>query len=208
VIFEVRPKRQRFDEYLALAKSLKPAIEAIDGFIAVDRLASKRQPEKLLSLSDWRDEKALIRWRTLGEHHAAQERGRFEIFADYRLRVGEVVADTSPTAETAPREQRFDETETGDAKAVTITEFLQEPGADFVPLREGENGAVDTELFESIYQPGKLVLLVSWRDRDTANRWTPQGAAAGPSRHRTVRIIRDYGMNDRREAPQYYPPVK
>jgi hypothetical protein len=26
-------------------------------------------------------------------------------------------------------------------------------------------------------------------------------------RHRVVRIVRDYGMFDRREAPQYYPEV-
>jgi hypothetical protein len=28
------------------------------------------------------------------------------------------------------------------------------------------------------------------------------------SRLRHVRVVRDYGMFDRREAPQYYPPVK
>jgi hypothetical protein len=27
-------------------------------------------------------------------------------------------------------------------------------------------------------------------------------------RLRRVRIVRDYGMFDRREAPQYYPPVE
>jgi len=25
---------------------------------------------------------------------------------------------------------------------------------------------------------------------------------------RHIRVVRDYGMFDRREAPQYYPPVK
>src|SRR5215470_9922268 len=96
VIFEVEPKPERFDDYLALAKQLKPRLEAIDGFIDIDRLESRRTKGRLLSLSIWRDEKAVVRWRSHGEHHGAQEKGRFEIFADYRLRVGEVTADSHP----------------------------------------------------------------------------------------------------------------
>ena len=197
VIFEVRPRPDRFDDYLAIAHSLKPIIEAIDGFIANDRFRSQRQPNKLLSLSDWRDEKALVRWRTVGEHHAAQERGRVEIYEDYHLRVGEIVADTSATP---AREQRLDETETGAAKAVTISEFSSAAAI------AAPDGAVDAERFESIYRPGRMALLVSWRDRDAAARWKPRLGAE--TRHRVVRVIRDYGMHDRREAPQYYPPVR
>ena len=99
VIFEVQPKRERFDDYLNLAKSLRPQLEAIDGFIDIDRFASKRTEGRVLSLSIWRDEKAVIRWRTHAEHHGAQEQGRFEIFEDYRLRVGEITADTAPPPE-------------------------------------------------------------------------------------------------------------
>src|SRR5215469_9982664 len=109
VIFEVQPKKERFDDYLALAKALKPKLEAIDGFIDIDRLASQRTAGRLLSLSIWRDEKAVIRWRTHAEHHAVQERGRFEVFEDYRLRVGEITADSVSGG--APVQQRFDETQ-------------------------------------------------------------------------------------------------
>ena len=94
VIFEVQPRPERFDDYLAIAKSLRPEIERIDGFIDNERFESTRARGKLLSLSTWRDEKALIRWRTLAVHHRAQERGRFAIFAAYHLRVGEIVADS------------------------------------------------------------------------------------------------------------------
>ena len=83
VIFEVQPKKEKFDDYLALAKFLKPKLEATEGFVDVDRFASARTEGRVLSLSIWRDEKAVIRWRTQGEHHGAQERGRFEIFSDY-----------------------------------------------------------------------------------------------------------------------------
>ena len=51
VIFEVLPKKERFDDYLALAKQLKPKLEAIDGFIDIDRLESKRTSGRLLSFS-------------------------------------------------------------------------------------------------------------------------------------------------------------
>src|SRR5947208_1461687 len=64
VIFEVRPKKERWDEYLALAGQLKPKLEAIDGFVENERFASKREEGRLLSLSIWRDEKAVIRRRT------------------------------------------------------------------------------------------------------------------------------------------------
>src|SRR5580704_14853826 len=98
VIFEVVPKQERWDEYLDLAKLLKPEIEQIDGFIDNERFESKRTKGRLLSLSVWRDEKAVIRWRTLAVHHQVQEKGRFEVFQDYRLRVGEFTADSRPPA--------------------------------------------------------------------------------------------------------------
>ena len=74
--------------------------------------------------------------------------------------------------------------------------------------KTGCDGIVDQEVFESIYNPGKLLLLVSWKDAAPVGRWKPKAVAAGELRHRRVRIIRDYGMTDRREAPQYYPPVQ
>ena len=99
VLFEVQPHPERFDEYLGIAKLLRPELEAIDGFIDNTRFASARTPGRLLSLSTWRDEKSLIRWRTHATHHdQGQRRGRFEIFADYRLRVAEVTQDSHPPA--------------------------------------------------------------------------------------------------------------
>ena len=62
-------------------------------------------------------------------------------------------------------------------------------------------------MFESIYNAGKLVVLASWRDADAAAACTPEKLDAASVRHRRVRIIRDYGMFERREAPQYYPEV-
>jgi heme-degrading monooxygenase HmoA len=219
VIFEVQPKQERFDEYLSLAKSLKPRLEAIDGFIDIDRFATKRTKGRVLSLSTWRDEKAVIRWRTQRDHHSVQEKGRFEVFEDYHLRVGEVTADSAPPKGLAVEQQRFDTTETGQAKVVTVTEVvLQDDSAlgakadqlgAHLGLRTGSDGLVDQQAFESIYHPGKFLLLAAWRDSDAAKSWSPTRPDAAISvRHRQVRIIRDYGMFDRREAPQFFPEVK
>jgi heme-degrading monooxygenase HmoA len=216
VIFEVRPKKERFDDYLALAKQLKPKLEAIDGFIDNDRFKGQRDPALLLSLSTWRDEKAVIRWRTHGEHHGVQEKGRFEVFEDYHLRVGEIAADSAPPHGLAIVQQRLDETSVGASKAVTISELS--PTADKKPVsaelardlglpQTGAEGVVDQQTFESIYTPGKLLLLVAWTNAAAAERWHPRAPAEGRLRHRRVRVIRDYGMSDRREAPQYYPDV-
>ena len=217
VIFEVQPRKEGFDEYLGLAKALRPRLDAIDGFIDIDRLGSKRIDGRVLSLSIFRDDKAVTRWRTQAEHHGAQGRGRFEIFEDYRLRVGEIFADSAPPQGHAIVQQRFDATETGDAKVVTISEIVTEPGtlgaapdalASLLGLAPGTPGLIDSEAFESIYVPGKLLLLAGWRDPDAAAAWSPtQPDAARSLRHRRVRVLRDYGMFDRREAPQFYLDV-
>jgi heme-degrading monooxygenase HmoA len=93
VIFEVEPAPAQRQAYLDTAAALRAELEAIDGFISVERFASLAQPGKLLSLSFWRDEEAVRRWRNLASHREAQARGRQGVFRDYRLRVAEVVRD-------------------------------------------------------------------------------------------------------------------
>src|SRR6478609_11287640 len=122
VIFEVQPKSDRWDQYLDLAKRLRPELERIAGFIDNERFKSRRTEGRLLSLSTWRDEKAVVRWRTQADHHGVQQKGRAEIFDDYRLRVGEVTEDSDPPRGLGIEQQRFDETAVGDTKTVTITQ--------------------------------------------------------------------------------------
>ena len=218
VLFEVFPKIGRFDDYLALAKRLKPLLEKVDGFVDNERFESKRRPGWILSRSTWRDEKSVVRWRTTGEHHAIQEKGRSEIFADYHLRVGDVTADTNAPKEAPVREQRFDETEIGAAKFATLTEITPQQGTTFdtqtdllatLGLDRLRHGVINEDMFASIYNPGKIALLISWKDARATDQWTPVKASGIETlRHRKIRIVRDYGMFDRRESPQYYPDAK
>jgi heme-degrading monooxygenase HmoA len=107
VIFEVWPAVGHQDEYLDLAAALRPELETIDGFVSVERFQSLTEPGKLLSLSIWRDEAAVRAWRNHAGHRATQAKGRAGVFADYRLRVAEVVRDYGLRERTeAPEDSR------------------------------------------------------------------------------------------------------
>ncbi|RZJ13977.1 MAG: antibiotic biosynthesis monooxygenase [Acidovorax sp.] len=93
VIFEVEPAPGQKDAYLGAAAALRPLLEQIDGFISIERFESLSTPGKLLSLSFWRDGEAVARWRQMEAHRATQQAGRDHIFANYRLRVADVVRD-------------------------------------------------------------------------------------------------------------------
>ena len=93
VIFEVWPKAEFKDKYLELAAELKSTLEAIDGFVSVERFQSIYDENKLLSLSFFESREALDEWRNVAEHRVAQRVGRSRYFADYRLRVVDVIRD-------------------------------------------------------------------------------------------------------------------
>lgn len=107
VIFEVIPAPGRKQEYLDLAASLRPALEKMDGFISIERFASLTNEDKILSLSIWRDEESVKRWRQFEGHRVAQAKGRGGIFADYRLRVADIIRDYGMSErEQAPADSR------------------------------------------------------------------------------------------------------
>lgn len=108
VIFEVIPEAGRKGDYLDRAARLKTELERMDGFISVERFQSLTNPEKLLSLSFWRDEAAVAGWRSHPGHRATQAAGRNGIFRDYRLRVASVVRDygIAERREQAPDDSR------------------------------------------------------------------------------------------------------
>jgi heme-degrading monooxygenase HmoA len=217
VIFEVHPKSDQWDAYLGLAKMLRPELEQIEGFVDNIRYGSLTRDGWILSLSSWTDEKALVRWRTKQHHHETQEKGRNEVLADYHLRVGQVTKDTSPPVGYELLEQRLDVTETGDGTTVVLingqrpSEWVKDTSPDRVAkalgLDESASGLVGWDIFDSILKPGDLILLLSWRNQDAAETFERKASLAEDGRLRRVRVVRDYGKFDRREAPQYYPEI-
>jgi heme-degrading monooxygenase HmoA len=93
VIFEAHPHPGKSDEYFDIAATLRPLLNDIEGFISVERFASITQPGKYLSLSFWRDEAAVAQWRNMPAHRQAQGAGQQTLFADYRLRIAQVMRD-------------------------------------------------------------------------------------------------------------------
>jgi heme-degrading monooxygenase HmoA len=215
VLFEVQPRSDRWDAYLGYAKALRPELEKIDGFVDNIRYRSLTREGWLLSLSSWRDEKAVVRWRTQAKHHGIQEKGRSEVFLDYHLRVGQVTEDTRLPPGQRLVEQRLDETQVGkstsamliDARhpADRVKDAEAEEMAMWLGLVPSAEGLVAWDVFDAVLTPGEVILLLSWRDPAAAEAFRrglriPEGA-----RVRRVRVVRDYGMFDRREAPQFYP---
>jgi heme-degrading monooxygenase HmoA len=93
VIFEAEPRVGQHQAYLSAAAALRPKLDQFPGFVSIERYESLTKPGKLLSLSFWDSEESVVAWRNVGDHRATQAAGRHHIFADYRLRVANVLRD-------------------------------------------------------------------------------------------------------------------
>jgi heme-degrading monooxygenase HmoA len=217
VIFEVHPKPGQWDAYLDNAKMLRPELMQVEGFVDNVRYTSLTRDGWILSLSNWRNEKAVVRWRTTMRHHMVQEKGRSEILRDYHLRVGQITRDTRIPDGHKLQEQRLDETEVGEGTTIILIDskrpahWAETPNAGdcskYLGLNPDAGGLVAWDVFDAVLMPGDLILLMSWRTRADAEALEIRLNLPENARLRRVRIVRDYGMFDRREAPQYYPEV-
>lgn len=216
-MLEVNPKSGQFDTYFGMARMLRPELEKIDGFIDNARYASLTRPGWLLSLSSWRDEKSLVRWSVETNHHKVMQAARDRVFADYRMHIGEFVADTRLPAGQALLQQRLDVTEAGIGKAITLldakreSDWIKKAGADAVAkslgFDPGVSDVVAWDVFDAVATPGDAIALVKWGDLANAEAFTRDATLPEDVRLRLIRVVRDYGMFDRREAPQYFAEV-
>lgn len=218
VLFEVLPHNENWDAYLNNAKMLRPELERVDGFVDNIRYKSLTRDGWILSLSNWRDEKSLVRWRTQMRHHEVQQKGRDVILADYHLRVGQITADNQLPTGHALTEQRLDVTEVGEGTTVTLlsgtrpAEWKQTNNpydcAQWMGLNPWDGQSTSWDIFDAVLTPGDLILLISWKDNVAAEAYENGLTANEGVRIRRVRVVRDYGKYDRREAPQYYPDAE
>ena len=188
VIFEVQPQATSEGAYLNTAATLLPVLQQIPGFVSVERFRSDSRPARLLSLSKWRDEAAIRRWREVPQHRAAQKSGRERLFADYRLRVGELHA-TPPS---------------GVGNTAQCCALLEWEGDALpMPLPPG------AEHFRSLARENAWVAVSDVRGGDAtfdAFDRLPPGAGeartAGTPTLSFCALRRDYGLRDRAQAPQ------
>jgi heme-degrading monooxygenase HmoA len=87
VLFEVTVKSGKMNDYLKMAASLKDSIANAEGFIRSERFSSLSAEGKLLSLSVWKDEESVEKWRNLAAHRMCQKHGRLHDFEDYKITV-------------------------------------------------------------------------------------------------------------------------
>jgi heme-degrading monooxygenase HmoA len=217
VMFEVHPKGEQYDAYLDYAKMLRPELEQIDGFVDNIRYGSLGRDGWILSLSNWRDEKSLVRWRTQAKHHGVQEKGRFEVFVDYHLRVGQITEDTQLPEGCELLEQRLDETQVGEGTTAVLISSRRSEGtakfssvedaATWLGLDPGASNLTFWDVYDSVLTPGDMILQTAWRDAESASAFAASDSPPEAARIRQVRIVRDYSMYDRRETPQYYAEV-
>jgi heme-degrading monooxygenase HmoA len=202
LFFEVQIKEGQITRYLDLAASLKPSLEAMGGCLFIDRFKSLSRKNLLLSYQIWQDEASMIAWRVDPKHHTVQETGREKVFDDYRIRISQVL-----------HEERPDKSLWRPERLSPYNDPQRRPPT-FVVASESRNRELSVETpwkrdaFESVYRPGIFAHLVDVPSPD-------HGIALGRSLFadstteyfRVLEVMRDYGMFNRGEAPQYYPPV-
>ncbi|MDR0230585.1 MAG: antibiotic biosynthesis monooxygenase [Dysgonamonadaceae bacterium] len=105
VIFEVKPKKEGMNDYLAHAANLKTELSKMEGFISTERFSSLNEEGKLLSLSVWENEETAANWRNQIAHRESQKAGRNFLFEKYHITVASVVREyTGNDRAEAPRD--------------------------------------------------------------------------------------------------------
>jgi heme-degrading monooxygenase HmoA len=202
LFFEVKPKPEHFQRYLDMAAALKPQLEKIDGFISIDRYKSLAREGVVLSHSIWRDEAALTAWRVHEGHHRAQDAGRNVVFEDYRLRIAEVLREEMP-GKPAWQPQRVSAYNDPAHRKPRYMVVAESTSAQFDALP-----GIAPEAYASLNRPSEFVHVMDVADIPVALELTENCRIGAPSyRYRICEVERDYGMFERAEAPQYYPPV-
>lgn len=74
-------------DYAATALLMEELAATQPGFLGIE---SVRNGPQGITVSYWRSEQDIARWRDNAEHRLARERGRAEWYAEYRLRVVKV----------------------------------------------------------------------------------------------------------------------
>ena len=201
--FEVQIKEGQINRYLDLAASLKPSLEAMGGGLFIDRFKSLSRKNLLLSYQIWQDEGSMIAWRVDPKHHTVQETGREKVFDDYRIRISQVLHEER-SGKSAWRPERLSPYNDPKRRAPT-----------FVVASESRNRELPIEtpwkrdVFESVYRPGIFAHLVDAPSSDAGVDFGRKLLADSTTEYfRVFEVMRDYGMFNRGEAPQYYPPVR
>lgn len=206
VLIEVLPSEGQWDAYLANAKMLRPELEAAPGFLDNARYRSLTRDGLILSLSSWRDEASITDWHARMRDEEGGEKGWNGLVDDYRLRVGEVISNTSVPQGHEDVGHRPAETADGEETYVTLIDAKQSPewvrannsyeialylGFDLYSFGD----CISWDIFDSLDSPGEIVLAVTWKDAQSANDHAATEIVPENARVRVVRVVLDYSRS-------------
>jgi len=201
--FEVEIKDGHMDHYLDLAASLRPGLEAAGGCLFIDRFKSLTRKNILLSYQIWQDEGSMIAWRVDTTHHKVQETGRDKVFSDYRIRISQVIHEVRPDKPVWQPE-----------RLTPYNDPLRRKPT-YVIASESKNAELPVasqwqrDSFASVYREGYFAHLVDLPDYQSGLEFGASLLSDPTTEYfRIFEVMRDYGMYDRAEAPQFYPPVE
>jgi len=203
LFFEVQTREGHRDQYLDLAASLRPELDAIGGCLFIDRFRSLSRDNLLLSYQIWQDEAALTAWRVHGRHHKVQEIGREKVFSDYRIRIAQVIHEARPGQPVWQPERRTPYNDPARRQPTYV--LVAESKSGKLPVKTDWG----RDVFESVYRDGCFAHLIDVPDSPSGIDFGTRLFADQTTEYfRILEVMRDYGMYDRTEAPQYYPPVE
>jgi len=202
LFFEVEVRPERAEQYLNLAASLKPRLDAMGGCLFLDRFKSLSRDNLLLSYQIWQDEGAMTAWRVDAQHHKVQTLGREKVFSGYRLRIAQVIHEARRGQPIWRPERRTPYNDPARRKPTYM--LVSESTSATPPVRSDWSN----DAFASVYREGQFAHLIELPDIRSGVAFGDRLLTDPTTEYvRIVEVIRDYGMYDRSEAPQYYPPL-
>lgn len=211
VLIEAQPRQGQWDAYFANAAALRPELERAPGFVDNIRYRSLSRDGWIGSLSLWSDEASVIGWHTRMHDKESKEKDWSSLLTDYRLRVGEVTSDTrlAENQEIAAREPG--DAEAGEGTYMTLIDAKQTPewvhsnNPQEVALYLGFDlysygNCISWDVFDSLLNPGEIMLVVTWKDAESANDHAATQIVPDDARVRVVRVTRDDPMSGQRET--------
>ncbi|MCR9215006.1 MAG: antibiotic biosynthesis monooxygenase [Proteobacteria bacterium] len=196
LLFEMKPRAGHEDNYFSHAAKLRPLLDQEEGLIFIDRFKSVSRSGVILSHSLWQDEAAIARWRTHPQHHNSQAAGRNKHFEDYRLRISHVLEYVSKGQEAKSWSAEGAYSKSGSPRFLVIVSSQGAPYSD-----QGES-------FVSVNSEDAYANIIDV-ETEAAGREILASFENTPNAQTAVLCLvsRDYGMFNRAQAPQYFPPV-
>jgi len=199
LLFEVTPRENHEEHYFRHADKLRPLVMKQEGLLYLERFKSQAHPDIILSHSLWQDEASLASWRTNSEHHKSQAAGRYKHFKDYRIRIAHVIQQYDESAEIRewPRDGLYNESRASGEQYIVITKTTEPP--------QHASGGV----FKSVTDAKSFVAILESESEEEGRDGIVRAQKDCHATSAVLGIVsRDYGLHDRKEAPQYFRPVE